>query len=90
LSGYLQVAQAVLEVCPELKVSAGQSMGMEADNTDDHDLIQVLFDFLFLLPEMPNKLKKVDQATAELAMNQPKCKTKTSRKKAFNLLLTLC
>jgi ubiquitin carboxyl-terminal hydrolase 9/24 len=49
------------------------------DESVGYDLAKLIFDFLFLLPKLENK----DD------MN-PKCKRKTTRKKAFNLLITLC
>lgn len=49
-------------------------------------LVKLIFDFLFLLPSMEDQQSKAVRA----AESHPKCKRKFTRKKAFNLLLTLC
>lgn len=48
------------------------------------DIVKTIFDFLFLLPSIEDQ-----QAGAKSDQN-PKCKRKVTRKKAFGLLLTLC
>jgi hypothetical protein len=58
------------------------------------NLVKTIFDFLFLLPSMEEQqskmkviLEKGNEASGDA---HPKCKKKLTRKKAFNLLLTLC
>ena len=71
LGGYMSLAIAILQICPQLKKYIGDSKGL--------NFTKKLFDYLFELPKIENK-----------EANLPKWKSKTTRKKAFNLLLWLC
>ena len=84
LAGYLQLTQTLLDKNPALKE-------LTVQGAKGFNLVKTIFDFLFLLPSMEDqKSKHRGQHSANASDQNPKCKRKLTRKKAFNLLLTLC
>ncbi|CDW85633.1 ubiquitin carboxyl-terminal hydrolase family protein [Stylonychia lemnae] len=83
LAGYLQLTQSVLEIDASLK-------NLTTNEDDGFNLVKTIFDFLFLLPSEEDQQIKHHKSDSISANDYPKCKRKFTRKKAFNLLLTLC
>jgi hypothetical protein len=69
-------------MCPDLKQLAGQS----GANPEHLDMVNMLFEFLFVLPETQPEESQIEETQSK---NLYKCKQPVTRKKALSLLLSL-